>query len=123
MKGNGLDTTNVRRWRRYPKYRTCRTDWLREVPEHWQVKRLKYAVGINSEVLDEDTDPDHVLNYLDIGNVDSLGRIVGTQTYRFEDAPSRARRCVRQGDIIISTVRTYLRSIAFIDSAPENLIV
>ena len=41
----------------------------------------------------------------------------------FEDAPSRARRIVRQGDVIISTVRTYLKAIARIESMSTNLIV
>lgn len=41
----------------------------------------------------------------------------------FEKAPSRARRVVRDGDVIISTVRTYLEAIAAIDNPPENLIV
>jgi type I restriction enzyme S subunit len=45
MKGNGLDTTSVRRWRRYPAYRACQADWLREVPEHWKVERLKWTVA------------------------------------------------------------------------------
>ncbi len=41
----------------------------------------------------------------------------------FEKAPSRARRKVRDGDTIISTVRTYLKSIAAIKAPPNNLIV
>ena len=42
---------------------------------------------------------------------------------QFKDAPSRARRLVRDGDIILSTVRTYLRAIAAIASPPDNLVV
>jgi type I restriction enzyme S subunit len=41
----------------------------------------------------------------------------------FNKAPSRARRVVRGGDVIISTVRTYLEAIAPIDNPPSNLIV
>ena len=41
----------------------------------------------------------------------------------FKDAPSRARRIVRDGDVIVSTVRTYLEAIASIDNPPENLVV
>ena len=41
----------------------------------------------------------------------------------FQEAPSRARRLVRDGDIIISTVRTYLRAVAPIKSPPDNLVV
>ncbi|MGH9843265.1 MAG: restriction endonuclease subunit S [Blastocatellia bacterium] len=86
-------------------------------------RRLKYAATINDEALPEETATDYELQYVDIGNVDSSGRIHEIATYRFEDAPSRARRIARDGDVIISTVRTYLQAIAPIQAPPENLIV
>lgn len=89
----------------------------------WPVRRLKYLATVNDEALTEDTDPDYEIRYIDIGNVDSLGRIHDIAAYRFEASPSRARRRVRNGDVIISTVRTYLEAIAPISDPPENLIV
>ena len=86
-------------------------------------RRLKYAAAINDEVLNEDTDGDYELQYVDIGNVDSRGAIHEITTYRFAEAPSRARRRVRDGDVIISCVRTYLQAIAAIQDPPDNLIV
>ena len=86
-------------------------------------QRLKYAATINDEALSESTDADFELAYIDIGNVDSQGRVHDIVNYRFEDAPSRARRIVRDGDVIISTVRTYLQAIAPIENPPDNLIV
>ena len=85
--------------------------------------RLKYAATINDEALPEDTAPEFEMQYLDIGNVDSDGGIQGIATHRFEEAPSRARRIARNGDVIVSTVRTYLQAIAPIQSPPDNLIV
>lgn len=85
--------------------------------------RLKFAASINDEALPENLDPDFEIAYIDIGNVDSSGTIHEIVDYRFEAAPSRARRIVRDGDVIISTVRTYLQAIAPIISPPENLIV
>jgi type I restriction enzyme, S subunit len=70
------------------------------------LRRLKYAATINDEALSEETDPDFEFQYVDIGNVDSFGRVDQIATYRFDAAPSRARRVVRHGDVIISTVRT-----------------
>jgi type I restriction enzyme S subunit len=89
----------------------------------WRTKRLKFAATINDEALTEDTSPDFELQYVDIGNVGSDGCIQTIASYRFENAPSRARRIVRDGDVIISTVRTYLQAIASIENPPENLIV
>jgi len=85
--------------------------------------RLKFAATINDEALPENVDPDFEIAYIDIGNVDSSGTIHEIVDYRFEAAPSRARRIVRDGDVIISTVRTYLQAIAPIIDPPENLIV
>lgn len=85
--------------------------------------RLKYVATLNSEALGEDTDPDYELQYIDIGNVDSSGHVHEVASYRFADAPSRARRRVRHGDVIVSCVRTYLQAIAPIESPPDNLIV
>lgn len=93
------------------------------IPSIIEHRRLKYAATINDESLAEDTDPDYELQYVDIGNVDSSGSVLTITRYRFADAPSRARRRVRDGDVIISTVRTYLQAIAPIQQPPDNLIV
>ena len=110
------------KYKRYPAYRPSSVEWLGEIPAHWEVKRLKYLATVNDEVLHETTDPDMEITYVDIGNVDSVRGITGAEDLVFEDAPSRARRIVRQGDIIISTVRTYLKAIARIEFTDANLI-
>ena len=86
-------------------------------------RKLKYLASINDDALGEDTDADFEMSYIDIGNVDSSGHISELASYRFEDAPSRARRLVRDGDVIISTVRTYLQAITQIHEPPDNLVV
>lgn len=89
----------------------------------WPKCRLKHVASINDEVLSKTTDPDWELEYVDISNVSNKGRIAGIQRYSFERAPSRARRIVRDGDIIVSTVRTYLKAVARIKDPPDNMIV
>jgi type I restriction enzyme S subunit len=84
--------------------------------------KLKHLATINDEALGEDTDADFEMQYVDISNVDSSGHVGELVAYRFEDAPSRARRRVRDGDVIISTVRTYLQAIAQFQNPPENMI-
>jgi type I restriction enzyme S subunit len=84
---------------------------------------LKFAATINDEALTEEAGGDLEVQYIDISNVDSSGAIHEIASYRFDDAPSRARRIVRDGDVIISTVRTYLQAIAPIQQPPENLVV
>jgi type I restriction enzyme S subunit len=107
----------------YPKYKDSGIEWLGEVPEHWEVKRLKYSATINDEALPETTDPALELTYVDISSVDAIEGIVANEEMIFENAPSRARRIVRDGDTIVSTVRTYLGAIAPIRSPRSNTIV
>jgi type I restriction enzyme S subunit len=111
------------RWQPYPAYKHSGVEWLGKIPAHWETRRLKYAAAVNTDTLPESTAPDFDLRYVDIGNVDSVGNILDIQEMSFEKAPSRARRRVRHGDTIISTVRTYLKAIAHIDELPDNLIV
>ena len=61
---------------------------------------LKYLATLNDDSLGEDVDPEYALRYIDIGNVDSSGQIHEVVTYKFADAPSRARRRVKDGDVI-----------------------
>ena len=96
---------------------------LGDVPEGWDVKRLKYSVSINDEALSEKTDPDFEFYYIDIGSVSPVDGIINREPMVFENAPSRARRKVLSGDTIVSTVRTYLRAITPIPETAETLIV
>ena len=98
-------------------------EWLGEVPEHWILKPIKFIAKINQLTLAENTEASYEINYVDIGSVSTIHGIEKTETFLFKDAPSRARRIVNNGDIIVSTVRTYLKAIAYIDHPPENLIV
>ncbi len=120
-----LETSKVSRPRHqpYPTYKPSGVTWLGDIPAHWEVKRLKNAVRLNPETLPETTDPDFVLQYVDISNVEEVSGANPPQEMRFESAPSRARRVVRAGDTILSTVRTYLKAIAYFENPSENLIV
>ena len=60
---------------------------------------------------------------MDISSVSLTNGIETSETLKFERAPSRARRKVRHGDIIVSTVRTYLKAITPISNPPDNMIV
>ena len=112
-----------RHYRPYPEYKDSGVEWLGQIPAHWDVRRLKFVADINTDTLPETTPKDFSLRYIDIGNVSSEGQILNIQDYLFGDAPSRARRKVKEGDTIISTVRTYLQAIAFIDRQFSDCIV
>lgn len=112
---NGLDS-NV-------ELKSSNIEYLDKIPKHWNVKKLKYEVRINQNNLTDNTHPDYEFIYLDISNVTEVGEIVSTEFMNFENAPSRARRLPEENDTIISTVRTYLKAIAYLENIPKNLVV
>ncbi len=93
------------------------------MPKGWTQRRLDQCAEVNSEQLRSKTDPNFRLEYLDIGAIERPGMITGGRQFRFGDAPSRARRLARDGDILVSTVRPYLRNFGRVQSAPDNLVV
>lgn len=92
-----------------------------EMPGHWEVKRLKNVVECNAKSLGENTPKDSIIKYVEISDVDHVHGINNIQSLMFGEAPSRARRITQKGDIIISTVRTYLKAIAKIED--DDIIV
>ena len=92
-----------------------------QLPNGWNMRRLKTIVSCNDEALSDNTPGDQRINYVEISDVNESNGIFATEEYLFKDAPSRARRITRKGDVIISTVRTYLKAIASIDK--DDLIV
>jgi len=68
--------------------------------------------------------PDTVIDYIDISSVDNLSKtIIGYQTMRFSESPSRARKAVKKGDILVSTVRPNLNAIAMLEEDTPNKTV
>jgi type I restriction enzyme S subunit len=112
---------NDMKYSAYPKYKKSGVEWLGDVPAHWEVERLQYQASINDEAYPETMEPDFEILYVDISSVDSVNGIIKKEPMIFENAPSRARRIVRDGDTIISTVRTYLRAIAPVEKPEANL--
>jgi type I restriction enzyme S subunit len=111
------------RYKAYPEYKDSGVEWLEAVPTHWSSKPLKFMCSCNDEVINESTDVNYEIEYVDIGSVSAVNGITKTEKVVFGNSPSRARRVVRDGDVIVSTVRTYLEAIAPITNPPENMIV
>ena len=61
--------------------------------------------------------------YIDIASIDnSIYRVTDAKEYSGKDAPSRARQLVYTADTLISTVRPYLRKIAFVTQELDEQI-
>ena len=75
----------------------------------WEVKRLGDVADIDPENLGGNTAIDYEFNYISLEDVD-CGVLRGWSEQVFYAAPSRARRRLRKGDVLVSTVRPNLQS-------------
>ena len=84
------------------------------LPPGWTSTRLGEVCLPVGKVMPPDS-PDDEFTYLDISSIDNkAAQVVSPKSYAGKDAPSRARQMVRTGDVLFSTVRTYLRNIAIV---------
>lgn len=87
----------------------------------WREVRLGDCVAVNKQTLPRDYQGK--IRYIDISSV-SEGVLNGYNEIEYQDAPSRARRLIEDGDIIYSTVRPNLKGYyKFNDSLMENTVV
>ena len=91
-----------------------------QIPANWQWVRLKDICRDWGQKT-----PESEFTYIDVGSIDnSTGKISEvTQKISATDAPSRARKIVKKGTVIYSTVRPYLLNIAIVekDYDPEPI--
>lgn len=97
-------------------------EWIGAIPQSWRTMPIKHCCKINLESLKDTEKDDLLINYIDISSADENGNINFVDEITFLNAPSRARRIIRKGDVIISTVRTYLKVIALIDEKYDGFI-
>jgi type I restriction enzyme M protein len=90
----------------------------------WEIKELSKLVSVNNksgnplELFGEGT-----FTYIDISSVESkTGKINLENIIPTNNAPSRARRIIKKGDLIISSVRPNLKSFGYIDFNPIKTI-
>lgn len=86
-----------------------------ELPNGWRWVKLGDVVS-DIERVDPKKNPDREFLYIDIAAIDNnQQRITNPKKYLGKNAPSRARQLVKCGDILFSTVRTYLKNIAVVN--------
>ena len=94
---------------------------LPEFQGEWEVKRLEELADIDPENLGAGTAPDYSFKYISLEDVD-FGVLRGCSEQVFGSAPSRARRRLRPGDILVSTVRPNLKSHLLFDPTESDWV-
>lgn len=83
-----------------------------DIPESWKWVRLRVVVYSRGQV-----SPRSKFSYIDIGSIDNKNQRLNPEENIIDanQAPSRARKIVEQGDILYSAVRPYLHNMCIID--------
>ncbi|MCK0125263.1 restriction endonuclease subunit S [Gelidibacter sp. F2691] len=94
------------------------------IPSDWEVKSFEDIADIDKISLKSNTPEDYEFDYISLSDVDSndAGSKIETTKQVFANAPSRARRVVNKGDILMSTVRPNLQGFTLIENEVVNLI-
>lgn len=80
----------------------------------WEVKKLG-EVLVKTETTDPTKNPDTEFTYLDVSSVNKETKEIETPTVLLgKDAPSRAKKLIRTGDVIFATVRPTHSRVALI---------
>lgn len=88
------------------------------VPEGWQWCKVRDVADINSSALPKNYKEDFI-DYVDLGSV-RCGHIETRTRYNLNEAPGRAKRCAKDGDIIWGMVRPNLKAYALITNPKET---
>ena len=88
----------------------------------WVNTPIKFLVSLNDDVLPETFPATAEIHYVEISDVSEATGITWHDSISFGEAPSRARRRIRDGDVLVSTVRTYLRAVAGVDNARDKAV-
>lgn len=90
------------------------------LPKGWEQVELGEILD-SIEKIDPSQKPNTMISYLDISSIDNtLNKVTNSKKLLGSDAPSRARQLVKGGDVLFSTVRPYLRTIAQVPEIIEN---
>jgi type I restriction enzyme S subunit len=93
-----------------------------QIPESWVLNRINNLLSETTHT-DPLKAPQRKIKYIDVSSISNTRYIIETWAYLLgKDAPSRARKVVEEGDVVVATVRPTLRRIARITPDFNNEI-
>ncbi len=81
------------------------------VPNSWQWCRIREVTSDRGQMM-----PNEAFTYVDVTSIDkTAGVVADPKVLEPRDAPSRARKVTRRGDVLYSCVRPYLLNVAIVE--------
>ncbi len=94
----------------------------RALPEGWREVKLGNVCSVDEQTLSSKTPDDYCFMYVSLSDIEK-GKLLQTKKYKFSDAPSRARRIVKQGDVLLATVRPNLQGFYIFKDKVKDFVV
>ncbi|MBV9240976.1 MAG: restriction endonuclease subunit S, partial [Acidobacteria bacterium] len=95
--------------------------FIEEAKPDWPTKRIRDLAEINTLSVDRNFEHDEI-KYLDTGSI-TESVVAGYELLSLSEAPSRARRLVKQNSIIYSLVRPIQRHFGILKNPKPNTVV
>lgn len=92
------------------------------LPDTWHVKTIEQIAEVDKSSLSASTPKEYVFDYISLSDVDGEQQEITTTKQIFKSAPSRARRIIKKGDVLMSTVRPSLQGFLHVRTEVQNLI-
>ncbi|MDO9463923.1 MAG: N-6 DNA methylase [bacterium] len=95
-----------------------------KIDPDWEMVELGNVLAVNADTVDPKKKyGENKFVYIDITSVENGTGIVSfNNRIKGIDAPSRARRVVRNGDVLLSTVRPNLKAFCYLSELPKSTI-
>jgi restriction endonuclease S subunit len=94
---------------------------IKEYPNGFS-RLLKHVENVNPN-FDPTKYPEQTFSYVELADIDSsIGVIHSVNDLKGEEAPSRARRLLKEGDVIVSSVEGSLEKVALVDKEHDGCL-
>ena len=95
-----------------------------QINPDWPMLKISEVAKVNAESCNpRETYGEESFSYVDITCVENgSGQISFDNLVKATEAPGRARRVIKNGDILLSTVRPNLQAFAYLDCVPEKAL-
>jgi restriction endonuclease S subunit len=95
-----------------------------ELPDSWDMREISEICSVNGNyTYPENEFPETEFNYISVSEVDGeIGKITDSQRILGKECSTRARRKISENDVIVSTVRPYLKAFALVPEKYNNAI-
>jgi type I restriction enzyme S subunit len=95
---------------------------LGKIPKSWEVVKISDIAYINKNSLPNTTNDDFEFYYIDLSSVKSGTIEFPIEKVKFSNSPSRARRILKEEDVIMATVRPNLLGFGYANFDTKNYI-